>query len=100
MKLVTPLPTHLDFTTLYAAALALSTDILKNQGLPLSRLLALNQLLESIVLHDSLQYELGNTPDWIPYREALESSIISELGNKLFRFCQLIFKWILTKLLY
>lgn len=79
---MTPLPTHLDFTTLYAAALALSPEVLKNEGLPLSRLLALSQLLESIVLHESLQYELGDTPDWIPYREALENSIISELGNK------------------
>ncbi|HEX8396270.1 MAG TPA: hypothetical protein VF644_02410 [Pyrinomonadaceae bacterium] len=78
----TPLPTHLDFTTLYAAALALSPDILKNQGLPLSRLLALSQFLESIVLHETLQYELGNTPDWVPYREALENSIISDLDVK------------------
>ena len=77
-----PLPTHLDFTTLYAAALALDDETRKREALPLSRLLALSQLIESIVLHESLQYELGSTPDRWPYREALESSVIAKLPTE------------------
>jgi hypothetical protein len=79
-NLLSSLPTHLDFTTLYASALALSSDDRKRDGLPLSRLLALSQLIESIVLHESLQYELGDTPDWTLYREKLEKSIIPRLA--------------------
>lgn len=77
-----PLPTHIDFTTVYAAALALDENVRRKEGLPLSRLLALSQLIESIVLHESLQYELGNTPDWSPYRAELEKSIISRLPTE------------------
>lgn len=80
-NIITPLPTHLDFTTLYAAALALSTDTRKTEGLPMSRLLALSQLVESIVLHDSLQYESADTPYWAPYQDALDNSIVSRLGR-------------------
>jgi hypothetical protein len=79
-NVVSALPTHLDFTTLYASALALSSDDRKRDGLPLSRLLALSQLIESIVLHESLQYELGDTSDWTLYREKLENSIIPRLA--------------------
>lgn len=81
-NILAPLPTHLDFTTLYAAGLALSADARRAEGLPLSRLLALSQLIESIVLHDSLQYELADTPYWAPYRDALDNSIISSLGRE------------------
>ena len=81
-NVMAPLPTHLDFTTLYAAALALSAGARQKDGLPLSRLLALSQLIESIVLHDSLQYELADTPYWAPYRDALDNSIISSLGRE------------------
>lgn len=80
-NITSPLPTHLDFTTLYAAALALSSDARKTDGLPLSRLLSLSQLIESIVLHDSLQYESADTPYWVPYRDALDNSIITRLGS-------------------
>lgn len=75
-----PLPIHLDFTTVYASALALARDARAKDGLPLSRLLALSQLIESIVLHESLQYELGVNQDWTFYRDKLERSIIPRLG--------------------
>jgi hypothetical protein len=76
------LPLHLDYTTVYAAGLALDRREREARGLPFSRLLALSQLVESIVLHESLQYECGITPDWAPYVEALNASPIGTLASE------------------
>jgi hypothetical protein len=72
-------PLHLDFTTLFGAALAIEEKALRQDGLPLSRLLALSQLVEGIVLNESLQFELGTSDLWRPYREALESTLLFHL---------------------
>ena len=73
-------PIHLDYTTVYGAALAIESKELKNVGLPLSRLLNLSQLIETLVLYDQSQYELGNSYDWIPYRDALEKTELAKLS--------------------
>jgi hypothetical protein len=68
------LPVHLDYTTIYGAARAVEESEIKKGRLPFARLLALSQLVEAIVIHDQLQYELGTSPDWEPYQEALHST--------------------------
>ncbi len=68
------LPVHLDFTSVCGAALALDGAEIREGRLPFSRLMALSQLVEAIVIHDQLQYELGSTPDWVWYRDYLEKS--------------------------
>jgi hypothetical protein len=75
-------PVHIDFTTLYGAALCLETPVAKSEGLPLSRLLSLSQLVEAVVLHDQLEFELGSTTDWAPYREALERTALYKLVSQ------------------
>ncbi len=75
-------PVHIDFTTLYGAALCLETSVAKSEGLPLSRLLSLSQLVEAIVLHDRLEYEVGCTPDWMPYRDALARTELYKLVSQ------------------
>lgn len=57
-------PVHLDFTTLLGAARAVEWERLGEGRLPLSRVLALSQLVEAIVLHDRLQFENGQDSDW------------------------------------
>ena len=75
-------PVHTDYTTLYGAARALQQDDLK-LGLPLSRLLSLSQLLEAIVLNEATTYEMGSTPDWEPYADALRRSSLMQEGSTL-----------------
>jgi hypothetical protein len=72
-------PVHIDFTTLYGAALCIERSVIESEGVPVSRLLSLSQLVEAIVLHDRLEFELGNTADWGPYREALEKKTLYRL---------------------
>lgn len=69
------MPVQLDYTTLYGAALCLEASGPTGATL-LSRLLSLSQLVEALVLHDRLEYEVGFTTDWQPYREALERSAL------------------------
>jgi len=52
---------------------------LKSGHLPFSRLLAFSQLIEAVVLHDRLQFELGVTDDWGLYRDRLLQSNLMKL---------------------
>ena len=78
-----PLPVHLDLTSIYGASLAIEPSQIRQGALPFSRLLSLSQFVEALVIHDTLQYELGSTPDWIPYRDALDRSTLIKLCTEL-----------------
>jgi hypothetical protein len=69
-------PVHLDYTTLYGAALALEPDVSLHSGVRLSRLLSLSQFIEALVLYDRLQFEDGATPDWQRYNDALQRTML------------------------
>lgn len=68
------LPVHLDFTSVCGAALAVEESEIRDGRLPFSRLMSLSQLVEAIVIHDQLQFELGTTPDWARFRDFVEQS--------------------------
>lgn len=74
-------PTHIDYTTLYGASRAIEPKDL-SFGLPLSRLLSLNQFIEAIVLNDSITYEIGTSPDWQLYSELLGNSYLMRNSKK------------------
>jgi len=77
------LPVHLDYTSIYGAARAIEASEVKQGHLPFARLLALSQFVESLVIHDQLQYELGTSSDWQPYQEALHSTKLMHLAEEL-----------------
>lgn len=74
--------THLDLTTLIGAGRALDEDRLQNEGLQLSNLLSLSQFIEALVLHQELQYEVQDSPEFHIYVEQMLRSpvglVISE----------------------
>lgn len=72
-------PVHIEFTTLYGAALGLEASVIRREGLPLSRLLSLSQFVESLVVHERLQFELAETPEWRPYRDSLKQTMLYDL---------------------
>ena len=74
-------PTHIDYTTLYGASRAIEPKDL-SMGLPLSRLLSLNQFIEAIVLNDCITYEIGTSPDWQLYSDLLENSQLMRNAKK------------------
>ena len=74
-------PTHLDYTTVYGSARAVSAADL-GSGLPLSRLLSLSQFIEAIVLLESLTFELGTSELWRPYADALMNSVLMGFLNR------------------
>lgn len=84
------LPVHIDYTTLYGAARAIEPSEVSQGHLPFARLLALSQFVESLVIHDQLQFEVGTSPDWRPFQDALHSSrlmrLVNELGLPVFPF--------------
>jgi hypothetical protein len=73
------LPVHIDYTSIYGASLAIEPNQLESLYLPFSRLLAFSQLIEAVVLHDRLQFELGVTDDWGLYRDRLLKSNLMKL---------------------
>lgn len=77
------LPVHIDYTSIYGAALAIEPIQLQSLNLPFSRLLAFSQLIEAVVMHDRLQFELGVTDDWGSYRDRLLKSNLMNLINSL-----------------
>lgn len=66
--------THLDFTTLFGAALSFEKKELNKKGLLLSRLLNLSQFIESLIVFDKLQYEVGESEEWAPYINDLKKT--------------------------
>jgi len=80
-ELVTPV--HLDYTTLYGAALAVEPKEFRAEGIKLSRLLSLSQLVEALVLHENIQFEVGATKEWEPYNEALQSTALLQVAPDL-----------------
>ena len=74
--------TNIDFTTLFGSSLGFQNDIIAKKGLSLSRLLNISNLVESIVLNSKIQFELGNTPIWEPYRDSLEKTILYQILSK------------------
>lgn len=77
------LPVHMDYTSIYGAARSIESSEVNQGRLPFARLLALSQFVESLVIHDQLQYELGTSADWAPYQEALQSTRLMRLVKEL-----------------
>ncbi len=71
---MTKLNTNIDYTTFFGAALGFDDKILRKRGLTFTRLLNISCLVESIVLNSNIYFELGNTPIWEPYRDAIEKT--------------------------